>query len=101
MFPAIYTQLFVYVYEEEPDFSADYYLALMENRILRKEAQQFEKETEVWKEALKTLDDEFVSRSTTREEFSVHSCAEVRGTISGRRVSAGVAGNLVSYPARE
>ena len=55
----------------------------------------------MWKEALKTLGDELVLRSTTREEFSVYSCAEVRGTISGRRVSAGVADNLVSYPARE
>jgi hypothetical protein len=41
----------------------------MENRILRKEARQFEKETEVWKEAFKTLGDELVSRTMSRDEF--------------------------------
>jgi aminoglycoside phosphotransferase (APT) family kinase protein len=69
MFPAIYPQLWAYVYGEECDFSANYYGALMENGILRKEAGQFEKETEVWKEAFKTLGDELVSRSMSREEF--------------------------------
>jgi hypothetical protein len=69
IFSAIYPQLFAYVYGEEDDFSADYYWALIENGILRKEARQFEKETEVWKEALKTLGDEHVSRHMSREEF--------------------------------
>jgi hypothetical protein len=69
MFSAIYPQLWAYVYGEECDFSADFYGALMENGILRKEARQFEKETEMWKEAFKTLGDELVSRTMSRDEF--------------------------------
>jgi hypothetical protein len=69
LFSAFYPQLFAYVYGEERDFSADYYGALMENRILRKKARQFEKETDVWKELLETLGDKLVSRSLSREEF--------------------------------
>ena len=37
--------------------------------MLRKEAQQFVKETEVWKEAFETLGEELVSRNMSREEF--------------------------------
>jgi hypothetical protein len=69
MFSALYPQLFEYVYGGEHDFSTDYYWALTENGILRKEAQQFDKETEVWKEAFETLGEELVSRSISREEF--------------------------------
>ena len=70
MYSALYPQLFAHVYGEEPGFSVDYYWALLENGMLRKEAQQFEKETEVWKEAFETLGEEFVSRSMSREEFN-------------------------------
>ena len=67
MFSAIYPQLWAYVYGEECDFSADHYGTLMENGILRKEARQFEIETEVWKEAFKILGNELVSRTMSRD----------------------------------
>ena len=69
MFSALYPQLFAHVYGEERGFSADYYWALIENGMLRKEAQQFVKETEVWKEAFETLGEVLVSRNMSREEF--------------------------------
>jgi len=69
MFSALYPQLFAYVYGEERDFSVDYYWALMENGMLRKEAQQFVKEMEVWKEAFEVLGRELVLRNMSREEF--------------------------------
>ena len=86
MFSVLYPQLFAYVYGEDRYFSADYYGALMENGILRKEAQQFEKETEVWKEASKTLGDELVSRRMSREDF---------GTIVRKNAERFLEGGLV------
>jgi hypothetical protein len=74
MFSVMYPELFAYVYGGERGFSADYYWALMENGLLRKEAQQFDKETGVWKEASETLGEELVSRTLSREEF----CTVVR-----------------------
>ena len=55
MFSGLYPQLFAHIYGEDKDFSGTYYLALqVENGILRKEAEQFGAETEVWNEVLKT-----------------------------------------------
>ena len=73
MFSVLYPQ---FVYGEDRYFSADYYGALMKNGILRKEAQQFEKETEVWKEASKLV------MSSCRVWYY---CAEECGAIFRRR----------------
>ena len=70
-FPELYPQLFAHIYGEDKDFSTDYYWALMEDGILKKEAQQFEAENEVWKEALNTLGSEFVSNNMSRTEFRI------------------------------
>ena len=70
MFSEFYPQLFAHVFGEEEIFSVHYYLAL-ESGILRKEAEQFEKESEVWKEALNALGDGLVSKEMRREDFIV------------------------------
>jgi len=66
---SIYPQLFANVYGEEDGFSANYYCALMEKGILRRDARPFEKECDVWSEALKALGDALVSRNMSREDF--------------------------------
>jgi hypothetical protein len=71
LFSQIYPQLFSYVYGEDKNFSTDYYWALMEHGILRKESQEFEMEAEVWSEALKTLGNELVARNMGRKEFYI------------------------------
>jgi hypothetical protein len=70
MFPAIYPQLFAHIYGEDRDFATDYYWSLMEHGILRREALQFGKETEVRNEVFKLLGDKLVSRDMSKEDFS-------------------------------
>jgi hypothetical protein len=43
----------------------------MQHGVLRKEARQFEMESEVRSEAVKVLGEELVSRNITREEFGI------------------------------
>lgn len=87
IFPAIYPQLFAHVFGKgdfsgeddssgedddssgEGDFSDSYYRALTEHGILRKETQQFERETEVRDEAVKILGDELVPITLSKDEF--------------------------------
>ena len=47
-----------YMYGEDEHFSTEYYWTLMEHGIMRKEAKQFEKETEVHREAVEILGEE-------------------------------------------
>ena len=69
----LYPQLFAHIYgaDEDSDFLTEYYWALIENGILKKEAQQFKAEAEVWKEALNTLGSELVSKNMSRTEFRI------------------------------
>jgi hypothetical protein len=62
----------------------EYYWALIEHGILKKEAQQFKAETEVWKEVLNTLGSEFVSNNMSRTVSD--RCSEPYGSIFERRV---------------
>ena len=68
MFSELYPQLFAHIYGE--DFSLKYYLAL-EDGILKKEAEQFRAETEVWNEVLNILGSELVSNNMSRTEFRI------------------------------
>jgi len=71
MFSELYPQLFVHIFGKDESFSAEYYWALIEKGILKKEAQQFKAETEVWNEAFNTLGSEFVSNNMSRTEFRI------------------------------
>ena len=51
-------------------FSAEYYRTLQKD-ILRKKAQQFKVETEVWNEVFNTLGSELVSMDMNRSEFHI------------------------------
>jgi hypothetical protein len=72
----LYPKLFEFIYGEKEDledeqctFSADYYAALMDRGVLRKETQKFEKETKVWREALETLGNQQITRRMSRSHF--------------------------------
>ena len=67
----LYPQLFAHIYGEDKAFSTEYYWALIEQGILKKEAQQFKEETEVWNEVLNTLGSELVSSNMSRTEFRI------------------------------
>ncbi|KAF9067664.1 hypothetical protein BDP27DRAFT_1296029 [Rhodocollybia butyracea] len=69
MYPAVYPLFFAHVFGDDEDFSTDYYWALMENGILNRDKQRFDRETEVWLEARKVLGEEAVGRNLTRKEF--------------------------------
>jgi hypothetical protein len=69
MFSEVYPQLFAYIHGDDEDFSTDYYWALMEHGILRKERREFERNAEVWSEALETLGSQIISRNMGRKEF--------------------------------
>ena len=71
MFSEVYPQLFAHIYGEDEDFSTEYYWALIEEGILKQEAQQFRAETEVWEKVLDTLGSEFVSKNMSRTEFRI------------------------------
>ncbi|EJC99876.1 uncharacterized protein FOMMEDRAFT_170389 [Fomitiporia mediterranea MF3/22] len=69
MFNTLYPQLYSYVFGDEDGFSTDYYWALCEHGILRREIKRFENEVEVWKEAKEVLRDEIGEQIFTRTEF--------------------------------
>ena len=64
-----YPQLFKHVFGDDDEISADYYYAMMEEGILRKDRERFDKENEVWLEARKVLGDDVVGRDLKTAEF--------------------------------
>ncbi|KAJ3856697.1 hypothetical protein EV368DRAFT_31824 [Lentinula lateritia] len=70
MYSSMYPLLFAHVFGDDDDnFSTDYYWALMENGILNKEKQRFDRENGVWLEAREILGEEAVRPHLTRTEF--------------------------------
>ncbi|KAJ3992631.1 hypothetical protein F5050DRAFT_1787536 [Lentinula boryana] len=69
MYSSVYPLLFAYVFGDDEDFSTDYYWALMENGILKRDQKRFEQEREVWLEACQVLGEEVVGVNMTRTEF--------------------------------
>ncbi|GBE85653.1 hypothetical protein SCP_0801730 [Sparassis crispa] len=69
----VYPQLFEHIFGEDEDkednFCAKYYYALMEKGILKKPTAQFERETEVWCEAVKVLGEDVVPGDLHRDQF--------------------------------
>lgn len=64
--------LLEYIFGEsggEEDFSTEYYWALMEKGILRKETIQLDKDADAWKEAAVVLGDEINGHQLTRRQF--------------------------------
>jgi hypothetical protein len=70
MYSSVYPLLFAHVFgaDEEETFSTDYYWALMEKGILRKDKERFDMEHSVWLEAKEVLD-EAVSKEMSATEF--------------------------------
>ncbi|KAL6310267.1 hypothetical protein BKA93DRAFT_755141 [Sparassis latifolia] len=77
----IYPQLFEYIFgevgKEEENFRGDYYYALMEKGILRKPTARFERETEVWSEAVKILGEDVVPSDLNRDRFRAMAQAHI------------------------
>jgi len=64
-----YPQLFRHVFGDDDEISGDYYYAMMEEGILRKDKERFDKENKVWLEARKVLGDDVVGRDLKIAEF--------------------------------
>ena len=64
-----YPQLFKHVFGDDDEISGDYYYAMMEEGILRKDKERFDKENKVWLEARKVLGDDVVGRDLKIDEF--------------------------------
>jgi len=71
MYSVFYPQLFDYIFGDNADeeFSVDYYIALMEKGLLRKETEQFDREARVRQEAVEVLGDELVHLHLNRVDF--------------------------------
>jgi hypothetical protein len=66
----LFDQLFGLTYgDDEDNFSVYYYRALMRKGVLRKETQQFENETAVWREAFDTLAELNLTRDLSKSAF--------------------------------
>ena len=64
-----YPQLFKHVFGDDDEISGDYYYAMMEEGILRKDKARFDKEHKVLLEARKVLGDDVVVRGLKMAEF--------------------------------
>jgi hypothetical protein len=51
MFSELYPRLFAHIFGESESFSVEYYCALVENGILKKDNEQFGRKRQVWLEA--------------------------------------------------
>lgn len=70
VYSVFYPLLFKYVFgNDEEDFSADYYWALMENGILKKDKERFDKEHKAWLEAREVLGENVVAKDLKVGEF--------------------------------
>ncbi|KAF8964239.1 hypothetical protein BDZ97DRAFT_1660637 [Flammula alnicola] len=69
MYSSVYPLLFTHVFGEDENFSTDYYWALMENGILKKDKERFDEESKAWLEARKVLGDDEVSKNLKIGEF--------------------------------
>ena len=70
MYSGLYPELFSHIHGDGGGFLAEYYRTLQKD-ILRKSAQQFKVETEVWNEVFNTLGSELVSMDMNRSEFHI------------------------------
>ena len=70
MYSVLYPELFSHIHGDGEGFSAEYYRTLQKG-ILKKKAQQFKVETEVWNEVFNTLGSELVSMDMSRTEFQI------------------------------
>ena len=70
MYSALFPQLFSHIYGDDEAFSVEYYWAL-EKGVLKKKAELFQFETDVWKEVFNVLGSEFVSGDMSRTEFRI------------------------------
>jgi aminoglycoside phosphotransferase (APT) family kinase protein len=64
-----YPQLFKHVFGDDDEILGDYYYAIMEKGILRKDRERFDKENKVLLEARKVLGDDVVVRGLKIAEF--------------------------------
>ena len=71
MYGPVYPLLFAHVFGDDEDatFSTDYYWALMEKGILRKDKERFDMENGVWLEAREVFGEDGVSRDMNATEF--------------------------------
>jgi hypothetical protein len=71
MYGSVYPLLFAQVFGDDEDetFSTDFYWALMEEGILKKDKEQFDKENRVWLEAREVVGEDEVSRDMNATEF--------------------------------
>jgi hypothetical protein len=74
MFSALYPLLFAHIFGEDEtgeneNFSDQYYYALMEKGILKKDNERFDKEKQVWLEARKVLGEDVVGWNLSLGEF--------------------------------
>ena len=69
MFNVLGPLLFAHIFGENEGFSCEYYHALMEKGILKKDNERFDKENQVWLEARKVLGEDVVGRNLKLGEF--------------------------------
>jgi len=69
-FPMVYDVLYplIFAYNNKK-FSDDYYFALMDNGVLKKDNERFDKEVQVWREARQVLGVEEVRKNMKVGEF--------------------------------